>query len=220
MALPWNTLASVKTPEGALELRRRGEKEFLITIDNRILMTSKAHRSEVALAELGCAELREKKGARVLVSGLGMGYTLRAALDQLADDAKVVVAELNPVVVEWCKGPLSVLIEDAANDPRVTMHIGDVAKHIAKVEKAYDAIVLDMYEGPQTNVKPNDPLYGPGASRNAKKALVPKGVYAIWGEVPSAGFERSLEGAGFTFRAHRPSGRGALRHCVYVARAR
>ena len=102
MALPWETLASVSTADGALDLRRRGEKDFLITIGGRILMSSAAHRSEDALAKLACVGLRKKKRARVLVSGLGMGFTLRAALDELADDAEVTVAELNAVVVEWC----------------------------------------------------------------------------------------------------------------------
>ena len=223
MALPWKTLASVPTPEGPLELRRRGEQDFLITIDKRVLMSSATHRSEAELAKLSCVGLRNIARARVLVSGLGMGFTLRAALDELADDAVVTVAELNPVVVEWCEGPLAPLIANAARDPRVTMEIVDVAAHIANVARRddvrkYDAIVLDMYEGPQTNIRPNDPLYGPLATRLAKKALTPKGVYAVWGEGPSVGFERNLTAAGFTFTIHRP-GRGGRRHYVYVARA-
>src|SRR6478609_8071515 len=123
MALPWVTLASVPTAEGLLDLRRRGEKDFLITIGGRVLMTSAAHRSEDALAKLACAGLRAKRRARVLVSGLGMGFTLRAALDELADDAEVTVAELNAVVVDWCKGPLAPLTAAAARDPRVTVEI-------------------------------------------------------------------------------------------------
>lgn len=222
MTLPWTTLASVATAEGQLELRRRGERDFLITIDKRVLMTTAAHRSEVALAERACAGLRNVKRARVLVSGLGMGFTLRAALDQLAPDAEVTVAELTPEVVAWCKGPLAPLIADAANDPRVTMEIVDVTAHIAAAGRQggahrYDAIVLDLYEGPQTRVKPNDPLYGPRALKNALAALRPGGVFAVWGEARSPGFERGLEAAGFTFTAERP-GRGGLRHCVYVAR--
>lgn len=223
MSLPWKTLASVRTPDGQLELRQRGEKDFLITIDNRVLMTSSAHRSETELATLACAGLRKVARARVLVSGLGMGFTLRAALDELAADAEVSVADLNPVVVEWCRGPLAPLIGDAARDPRVTIDIVDVAKHIAGVARRsdarrFDAIVLDMYEGPQTQVRPNDPLYGPLAARSAKKALKPGGVLAVWGEAPSAGFERNLRAAGFDFRIHK-SGRGGRRHYVYIARA-
>ena len=223
VALPWQTLASVPTAEGQLELRRRGEKDFLILIDKRVLMTSSAHRSEVALAELACAGLRKVKRAHVLVSGLGMGFTLRAALDKLADDAEVTVAELNPVVVEWCQGPLAPLIANAARDPRVTMHIGDVTAFIANVARRkdarkLDAIVLDLFEGPQTRIKPNDPLYGPGAVQMANAALAPGGVFAVWGEAHSPGFERSLRAAGFTFELHRPE-RGGLRHCMYIARS-
>ena len=222
MTLPWQTLASVATAEGQLELLRRSDKDFLITIDKRVLMTSAAHRSEVTLAELGCAGLRKTKGARVLVGGLGMGFTLRAALDKLAPDAEVTVAELHPVVVAWCEGPLAGLIGNAAKDPRVTMEIVDVTLRIAAVAKRkdprkFDAILLDLYEGPQTRVMPDDPLYGPGAAQNAAKALVPGGVFAVWGEAHSAGFERSLRAAGMTYTVNRPE-RGGLRHCIYVAR--
>lgn len=219
MTLPWTTLASVATADGQLDLLRRGEKDFLITIDKRVLMTSAAHRSEVVLAELACEGLRNVAKARVLVSGLGMGYTLRAALDGLAEDAEATVCELNPVTVEWCNGPLASLTNGAASDPRVTTEIVDVTAHIAAVgSKKYNAIILDLYEGPQTRVRPDDPLYGPGAVKAAARALVPGGVYAVWGEARSAGFEQILSAAGFTFTFHRP-GRGGLRHAVYIARS-
>jgi spermidine synthase len=221
LALPWETLASVPTAAGALALLRRGEKDFLITIDGRVLMSSAAHRSEDALAKLACAGLRKRPRARVLVSGLGMGFTLRAALDELADDAEVTVAELNAVVVDWCKGPLAPAIGDAARDPRVTVHVVDVAVRIADVARAldvprFDAIVLDMYEGPQTRVRPSDPLYGPSAVLRVRQALAPDGVFAVWCEGPSAGFEQSLRAAGFQYRLQRPA-RGARVHYVYTA---
>lgn len=223
LARPWETLASVPTAEGPLDLRRRGEKDFLITINGRVLMTSAAHRSEDALARLACAGLRKRRRARVLVSGLGMGFTLRAALDELADDAEVTVAELNAVVVEWCKGPLAPLTAEAARDPRVTVDVVDVAVRIADVARdahvpRFDAIVLDMYEGPQTRVRPNDPLYGPSAVLRVRKALAPNGVFAVWCEGGSAGFEQSLRAAGFRYQLER-SGFGARIHYVYVARA-
>lgn len=223
MSLPWETLASVDTPDGKLDLRRRGQKDFLITIAGRVLMTSSAHRSEDALAKLACEGLRAKPNVRMLVSGLGMGYTLRAALDELAPDAHVLVAELNPAVIEWCKGPLASLTADAANDPRVTIHVVDVAKRIANVAKnperaRFDAIVLDMYEGPQTNIRPNNPLYGPAALVRTKRALAVGGIFATWCEGPSAGFERELRAAGFSFRIER-AGHGARIHHVYIAHA-
>jgi hypothetical protein len=151
-----------------------------------------------------------------------MGFTLRAALDDLPDDAEVTVAELNPVVVEWCEGPLVSLISGAATDPRVTMAITDVAVRIRDVARdaearRFDAIILDMYEGPLTHVRPHDPLYGPFALLQAKNALAENGVLAVWCEGPSTGFERSLHAAGFRYRIARP-GRGARIHHVYIAK--
>jgi len=105
MALPWKRLASVTTKEGVLELRQRGEKDFLITIGPQVLMNSLSSRSEVVLGQLGCERLKESRAPRVLLAGLGMGITLRGALDTLPPDAVVEVAELNPVVAEWCRGP-------------------------------------------------------------------------------------------------------------------
>jgi spermidine synthase len=222
MANPWETLASVSTDAGPLALLRRGEKDFLITIKGRVLMTSAAHRSEDALAKLACGGLRNRAGARVLVSGLGMGFTLRAALDELAADAEVVVAELNAVVVEWCAGPLGPLTAGAARDARVTIEVEDVADLLARVADdahapRFDAIVLDMHEGPQTNVRPNDPLYGPAAVLRTRQALASGGVLAVWCEGPSPGFERSLRAAGLHYERVR-AGRGARIHHVYVAR--
>jgi spermidine synthase len=223
MALPWKTIASVMTPDGELDLRLRGEKDFLITIRGRVLMSSAAHRSEDALAKLACAGLRIKAGARVLISGLGMGYTLRAALDELAPDASVVVAELNKVVADWCEGPLGALTAHAASDPRVTLIIQDVAKLIAErglaknaKKSRFDAIVLDMYQGPQNRVHANDPLYGPYAAARVRSALTPEGVFAVWCEGPSQGFEASLKSAGFHFKLKR-AGKGARIHFMYIA---
>jgi len=222
LATPWITLDSRPTADGVLALLRRGEKDFLITIGGRVLMSSAAHRSETALAKLACAGLRDRRRAQVLVSGLGMGFTLRAALDELAEDAVVTVAELNPVVVAWCRDPLSPLIGDAARDPRVTIEIVDVAALIAGVARdggtpRFDAIVLDMYEGPQNQLRASDPLYGDAAVLRAKKALATGGVFAIWCEGASAGFERSLRAAGFQYRLEK-AGRGARIHYVYLAR--
>lgn len=223
MARPWETLATVPTAEGPLALLRRGEKDFLITISGRVLMSSAAHRSEDTLARLACAGLRDVRRAHVLVSGLGMGFTLRAALDELADDAVVAVAELNPAVIDWCKGDLGPLTRGAASDPRVTTHVVDVSLHIARIarepsKRKFDAIVLDMYEGPQTNVHQRDPLYGLAAVKTVKKALTPSGLYAVWCEGRSLGFEGSLRAAGFDYEL-KGGGRGARVHYVYVARS-
>jgi spermidine synthase len=222
MTLPWQTIATESTSDGPLVLRRRGERDFLITIAGRVLMSSAAHRSEVELAMLACAGLRDRARARVLVSGLGMGYTLRAALDALGADASVCVAELNPVVVEWCKGPLGALTARAAEDPRVTLEVADVSHVIARVatdarERRFDAVVLDMYEGPHMRVRPNHPLYGEQALTRTHRSLCERGVFAIWCEAPSLGFEQALRSTGFRHEGVR-AGRGARVHYVYVAR--
>ncbi|MGB1700468.1 MAG: spermidine synthase, partial [Nannocystaceae bacterium] len=136
MTKPWTTLARVDTDEGPLELRQRDVDDFLIVVAGRVLMSSKAHRSEVEVATLPCELLRGIPKPRVLIGGLGMGYTLRAALDTCPVDANICVAELNPAVVEWCRGPLAALTDDALSDPRVTVHVGDVAKVIRETPRA------------------------------------------------------------------------------------
>jgi spermidine synthase len=131
MALPWKTLDRFITEdEGILELRQRGQGDYLITLGSQVLMNSKAQRSEIALGKLGCRGLLQHPQPRVLVGGLGMAITLRAVLDALPDTAQVTVAELNPKIHEWCLGPLSNLTKGAAHDPRVTTEITDVAKLI------------------------------------------------------------------------------------------
>ena len=127
MARPWTTLETVDTGEGPLELRQRGAKDFLIVVDGRVLMSSAAHRSELEVATAAAERCPSVAAPRVLVGGLGMGYTLRAALDAFPADAQVEVAELNPVVCTWCEGPLAVLTEGASTDPRTTVLVEDVA---------------------------------------------------------------------------------------------
>ena len=159
---PWRTIDSLATSEGRLELRRRGENSFLITIGGRVLMTSVAHRSESALARLACAPIKDAPRPHVLLGGLGMGYTLRAALDELPRRARVTVVDLNQAVVTWCKGPLGPLTGRAIEDPRVRTRVADVARVIAEAPAgSYDAIILDLYEGPHEAVnRASDPLYG------------------------------------------------------------
>ena len=221
MAQPWKVLDSVATDEGILELRQRGERDFLITVNSLVLMNSALHRSEVALGELACGHLKDKAGPRVLVGGLGMGFTLRAVLDQLPASGSVVVAELNPVVLNWCRGPLAFLTGGAASDPRVAVEIADVADLIMKsalAKKGFDAIVLDLYRGPHAKShKVEDPLYGSIAVELTRAALRPGGVFAVWGENYDQGFDKRLSAAGFSVFSDRP-GRGGLRHVVYLAR--
>ncbi|MBM2838433.1 MAG: putative SAM-dependent methyltransferase [Deltaproteobacteria bacterium] len=224
MAQPWETLDRVNTADGVLELRRRGEQDFLIVINGRVLMNSSANRSEIALGESPCLGVVGRKRPRVLIGGLGMGLTLRAALDSLPPTAEVVVAEINPIVVKWCRGPLAGLTGCAVDDLRVTVVIDDVSSVIAKAAKAgaerFDAIVIDLYEGPHSSTDAkNDPFYGSQALKVTVSALSQGGVFAVWGENSDAAFEKRLTAAGFSVDRQRP-GRGGLRHVVYLARVR
>lgn len=213
---PWQTLATVATDEGPLELRRRGERDFLIVVGGRVLMTSSAHRSEDALARLAAQRLAGRAGLDVLIGGLGMAYTLRAALDAFPADARFVVAELNPTVVEWCRGPLAELTGGAANDPRVTLVVDDVARVIARAPAAHDAILLDLYEGPNAaSQRKDDPFYGAAALARSHAALRPGGVLAVWSEDPDAPFAKRFAAAGFSVTTQRPS-QGGRTHVVYL----
>jgi len=215
---PWKTIESVPTPEGKLELRQRGERTFLITIGGRVLMTSEAHRSETRLAELACAAVADLPRPRMLIGGLGIGYTLRAALDRLPQAARVTVVDLNAAVVAWCAGPLAGLTSSATSDRRVTIVVGDVARVIADARAgAFDAIVLDLYEGPHhASSHPHDPLYGFAALRRTAAALTEDGVLAVWSEERDEAFEARLA-LEFEVALHRgPS--GGRKHVIHIAR--
>jgi spermidine synthase len=213
---PWKTLATVATAEGALELRQRGDT-FLIVIDGRVLMTSAERRSEEALATLALAKLRSTS-PRVLIGGLGMAYTLRAALDALPPLARVTVAELTPTIEQWCRGPLAPLTDAAAADPRVTIQIDDVSRVIAAAApSSFDAILLDLYEGPNAATQStDDPFYSTAALARSRAALTPNGVLAVWSEDHDAPFEKRFAAAGFRVTMQRL---GSSRvHVVYLGR--
>lgn len=221
MTRPWLNVARVDTADGLLELRQRGDDDFLICIGGRVLMSSAANRSETALASLALKDFSDRVDPVVLIGGLGMGYTLRTALDVLPDSAQVRVAELNPVVVDWCRGPLAALNKDPLADPRVTVELRDVAKMIEAASggagNQFDAVLFDLYEGPHAGTLPRrDPLYGSDAIRRTARALRPGGRFAIWSEAPDRAFEQRLRAARFSVEARRP-GRGGLRHAVTLA---
>jgi len=218
MKQPWQTVQQVDTAEGPLVLKQRGDDEFLITIGGQVLMPSRATRSEEALAALACERVADRPAPRVLIGGLGLGFTLRAALDALPAAAQVTVAELHEAVVAWCRGPAAKLSGDALADERVDAVVADVADVIAAGKKRWDAIVLDLYEGPHTPTQgPHHPCYGGEALRRTRRALRTGGVFAVWSEGPDRPFLRRLEQTGFReVRQTRP-GRGARRHVVYLA---
>jgi len=225
MSQPWKIIDSVSTKEGILELRQRGISDFLITVGGRVLMNSMAHRSEAALGRLACGHLKDRPRPKVLVGGMGMGFTLRAVLNTMPPTGKVVVAELNPAVLEWCRGLLAHLTDGAAQDPRVTVRVSDVALLIRKYakgarEEKFDAVVLDLYAGPYTRThKKDDPIYGSTAIDMTCTALKPDGIFAVWGEDYDAGFEKRLRAAGFAVTIER-LGRSGPRHVVYMGKLR
>jgi spermidine synthase len=170
-------------------------------------MSNRAHRSEEALGELACAGL---SGApEVLIGGLGFGYTLRAALDVLPQAARVVVAELLPAIIEWNRGPLARLAGQPLSDPRVALQPGDVGDLIAAGEARYDAILLDVDNGPQALTdQGNHRLYGASGLAACRHALRDGGVLAVWSADPAPEFEHALAEAGFMPRAVDVSPRG------------
>jgi len=218
--IPWVQLDSAKTGDGAQELRlkRRGS-EFSIMLGTNELMNSRLSGSEQALAKLSCQRIAGHRQPRILIGGLGMGFTLRAALAELGKDAGIVVAELVPAVVAWARGPMAEVFGGCLDDPRVAIQETDVGQLIRSGSAAWDAILLDVDNGPEGIVhKGNDALYGLAGLVATRTALKPGGVLAVWSQGPDSGFVRRLKRNGFDatetmVRAHR--GRGA-RHTVWI----
>jgi len=219
--VPWEILGRALAPEGnELVLARRGA-EHSIRADNSELMSSRRHGSEESLARLACKHLASAASPRVLVGGLGMGYTLRAALDALPTGARVVVAEVVPAVVEWNRGPLAHLAGAPLTDPRVTVEARDVGLLLGPAA-AFDAIILDVDNGPAALTrKPNERLYGPRGLERARKALAPGGVLAVWSASPHDVFPERLRAAGLAPETHVVPARPGMtreRHTVYLGR--
>lgn len=216
---PWVQLDAARAPGGGLlKLARRGG-EFSIRLDGNELMNSRLSGSEAALATLAFARL----GAcpRVLIGGLGMGFTLRAALAAAGPRARLEVVEIVPQVVAWARGPMAALHGDSLDDARVTVIEADVAATIGAAAGAYDAILLDVDNGPEAICRPaNDALYADAGLRAARRALRPGGVLAVWSVARDPGFTRRLRRAGLAVAEHAVrasvTGRGA-RHTIWVA---
>jgi spermidine synthase len=219
--IPWMQLDTADVPDGGgtLTLMRRGE-EFSIRAGSVVLMSSRMSSSEIALADVACERLRGRKQCRVLIGGYGMGFTLRAALAGLGADAQIVVAELVPAVIRWALGPMAELTGDSLRDPRVSIHEGDVRDLIASARGEFDAILLDVDNGPDSVSRDaNDRLYKLNGLHAARMALRRKGLLAVWSAAPSAAFTRRLGQAGFAveeIKARANKGRG-VRHVIWVA---
>ncbi len=208
-------------PNGeSLTLNRRGE-EYSLRVSNLELMNSRQHGSEEQLAALALGALPTLAGARVLIGGLGMGFTLRAALDALPNDAQVTVAELVPEVVAWHADHLGRLAGEPLDDPRVSVKVADVAELLRARREPFDAILLDTDNGPEgTTQDGNEWLYSASGLAAAKGALRPGGVLAVWSVFSSEAFSRRLKRAGFEVdvRHVRSRGKKGNRHVIWIGR--
>jgi spermidine synthase len=221
--IPWVLLNTAQVPGngGELSLHQRGD-EFSIRIKGHgELMNSRVHGSEDALAELSCARLAGNLKPRLLIGGLGMGFTLAAALQHLGKQAEIVVAELIPAVVEWNRGPLGEQAGQTLLDPRVKVVERDVADVLMREPQAYDAILLDVDNGPEgLTRKENDRLYSINGLNKAYMALRPRGVLAVWSAGPDNSFTQRLRKVGFEVDEVRVRARGkkGARHIIWFAR--
>lgn len=219
---PRELIGVAQVPGGEpLRLFRRGD-DYMIVLDRNELMSSRMSGSEEALAEMTLARLRAPACAHLLIGGYGMGFTLRKALALMGPDGKAVVAELVPGIIDWARGPMAELAAGCLDDPRTQIVMGDVGAAIAGARGAYDAILLDVDNGPDGLTRlANDRLYTFDGLRAAKAALKPGGVLAVWSAGPDAKFARRMREAGFeveevAVRA-RQNGKGP-RHVIWFGR--
>jgi spermidine synthase len=219
---PWIVIdqATVPGDGGEMKLLQRTH-EFTINVKNEELMNSRLHGSEDALAELTCTPLAKRRRPAVLIGGLGMGFTLGAALRHLGPQARVVVAELVPAVIQWNRTHLADLAGRPLEDSRVTVRQGDVAAVMKEDAAAYDAILLDVDNGPEgLTHEGNDRLYAPHGLAEAKAALRPGGVLAVWSAHPDKAFTKRLRAAGFDIEEVPVRARGSRGrwHHVWLAK--
>jgi spermidine synthase len=220
--IPWEKLDTTRIPgtEGELRLMRRGT-EFSIMLGTNELMNSRLSGSEAALATLAAKKIEAIKNPVVLIGGLGMGFTLRAALGVLGKKARIEVAELVPAVVAWARGPMAEIFGDSLSDPRVSIRETDVTEIIRSSRATFDAVLLDVDNGPEGLTRQaNDGLYDSGGLGSAHTALRTGGVLAVWSSGPNPAFAKRLRGAGFDVNEVnvRATGRGGgARHIIWIA---
>ena len=222
---PRELLGTANIPGGREELRlfRRGA-DFMIVLDRNELMSSRMSGSEEALAVMTIERLRGRPAPEILIGGYGMGFTLRAALAAGGRDARLTVVELVAEIIDWARGPMAEMTGDCLDDPRVALRIDDVGEAIRSATSAYDAILLDVDNGPDGLVRrANNGLYTRNGLAAAMAALKPGGVLAIWSAAQDNAFAKSLSDAGFmvdevAVRA-RSNGKGA-KHIIWFAQKR
>ena len=221
--IPWEEIDRAEIPgqEGKIILLKRG-LEFSIRTGGTELMNSRVHGSEDALAELTYRRIKQKSGLRILIGGLGMGFTLAAALEQSRPDTRIIVSELIPAVVKWNRKHLGHLAQMPLDDSRVSVKEEDVANIIRAKKSAWDAILLDVDNGPEgLTRKTNDRLYSKSGLKTSFSALCPGGILAVWSSKTDEAFTRRLMQCGFTTKAitvrARKSGKGS-RHTIWFAK--
>jgi spermidine synthase len=218
--VPWRELGRAKVGGDELVLARRGD-EYAIRLRGAELMNSRSHASEEALARLACTGLARTRDARVLIGGLGMGFTARAALDALAPDARITIVELVPEVVAWNRDHLAALARRPLEDPRIDVRVGDVAATIGEAHDAWHAILLDVDNGPDAFTAPaNAALYGLKGLIAARRALVKDGALGVWSVEDDKKFTDRLRGAGLDVERHRVPARpnSNVKHVIWIGR--
>lgn len=218
---PWELLGEATAPGGEPLTLMRQDREFVILASGRPLMSSRMHGSEEALAQFGCAHVKRAEEPCVLVGGLGMGFTLAATLTQLPPSARVVVAELVRGVVEWNRGPLGECAGRPLADRRVEVVVGDVLDTLAASVRAFDAVLLDVDNGPDAfTAAGNAALYGDRGLAIIRASLRPGGVVAVWSAWEDRKFEQRLRAAGFEVKVERVRARlkkGGPWHTIFLA---
>jgi spermidine synthase len=197
--IPWVQIDTTRVPGADVELRlmRRGA-EFSMMLGQNELMNSRLSGSEQALATLACRRIDGVKHPHLLIGGLGMGFTLRAALAVLDAQARITVAELVPAVIEWARGPMAGIFGDSLTDPRAVIREADVVEMIKASPSAFDAILLDVDNGPEALIrKANDALYDLKGLQSIRRALRPGGILAVWSSGPNTTFSKRLRAADF-----------------------
>ena len=220
--IPWQQIDTARVPGASIELRlmRRGA-EFSMMLGQNELMNSRLSGSEEALATLACRRIEAVKRPHLLIGGLGMGFTLRAALAVLGPEAQITVAELVPAVITWARGPMADIFGDSLEDPRASIRSADVVEVIRSHPSAFDAILLDVDNGPEGLIrKANDALYDIKGLKAIHKSLRPGGVVAVWSSGPNALFSKRLGDAGFDVNevaVRATAKRSGVRHVIWFA---
>ena len=218
---PFELLGQTLSPDGTVMKLIRRSDEYIILADGAILMSSRMHGSEEELATFACQRVRTLEQPSVLIGGLGMGFTLRATLDLLSPDATVVVAELVPAVVEWNRGTLGSLAGHPLKDKRVRVETGDVAVTLTSYLGQFDAVLLDVDNGPTAFTASNNAgLYDNRGIAAARAALKMEGVLAVWAAREDRRFQQRLRHGGFDVQMHRVRGRlkeGGPRHIIFLS---